>query len=59
MKQGHLRKEVSLIFYLGETMTALQYLESLILGMEMGSEIGVQLSELNLLKVLMLQEQKK
>jgi hypothetical protein len=40
-------------------MTSLQYLESLIAGMKMGSEIPVQLSELEFLKTLLLQEQKK
>ena len=39
-------------------MTAIEYLKSLIGGMEMGSEIPVQLSELKLLLVLMEQEAK-
>lgn len=34
-------------------MTAVEYLKSLIAGMEMGSEIPVQLSELKLLLALM------
>ena len=37
-------------------MTALSYLESLIAGMKMGSEIPVMLSELELLYILMKQE---
>jgi len=34
-------------------MTAIDYLKSLIIGMEMGSEIPVQLSELKMLLALM------
>jgi hypothetical protein len=37
-------------------MTAIEYLQSLIAGIEMGSEILVQLSELKLLLVLMEQK---
>lgn len=39
-------------------MSALEYLESLIAGIKMGSSIPVQKSELELLKALMLQEKK-
>lgn len=34
-------------------MTAIEYLKSLILGMEMGSDIPVQLSELKLLLTML------
>lgn len=37
-------------------MTATQYLESLIAGLEMGSTLPVQLSELKLLQVMLLAE---
>ena len=37
-------------------MNPIDYLESLIIGMEAGSEIPVQLSELKLLMVFMLAE---
>ena len=37
-------------------MTAIEYVQSLIAGMEMGSEIPVQLSELKLLLAMMEQK---